>query len=122
MSAEVYERYLRLKERHGVSDYAVAKACGIGQSTFTDWKNGRSTPKADKLKKIADYFGVSLEYLMGEEEPDPEVVAPDEKEYLQILKDDPRYKVLLHAAKDLDDDDFKAVADFAERLRRTYRD
>ena len=32
---------------------------------FSSWKNGISKPKADKIKKIADYFGVSTDYLLG---------------------------------------------------------
>ena len=50
----------------------VGKATGIAGSTFTDWKTGRSAPKQDKLQKIADYFGVTLDYLMtGEEQNSP---------------------------------------------------
>ena len=52
---------------HGTSVYRVAKATGIPNSTFTDWKNGRSCPKADKLIKIADFFGLSLDGLLGRE-------------------------------------------------------
>lgn len=36
--------------------------------TMTDWKSGRSVPKVDKLKILADYFGVSLEYFLEGEE------------------------------------------------------
>ncbi|MBQ9761180.1 MAG: repressor LexA [Clostridia bacterium] len=37
----------------------------MSASTFSDWKNGRSTPKADKLARIADYFSISLDELLG---------------------------------------------------------
>lgn len=43
----------------------MAKDTGISQVTLSDWKNGKSTPKNDKLQIIADYFGVSLDYLAG---------------------------------------------------------
>ena len=52
---------------HKTTVYRVAKATGIPNSTFTDWKNGRSCPKADKLIKIADFFGLSLDGLLGRE-------------------------------------------------------
>ena len=58
MSYEVFECLLREK---GVKAYDVAKATGIASSTLTDWKKGRSTPKADKLQKIADYFEVPID-------------------------------------------------------------
>jgi transcriptional regulator with XRE-family HTH domain len=46
--------------------YQVAKATGISSVTFTDWKKGRYTPKVDKLLKIAQYFGVTVEYFLDE--------------------------------------------------------
>lgn len=51
------------------SVYKVSKATGIAASTFSDWKHGRSVPKADKLRLIADHFGVSVNYLMDGDTP-----------------------------------------------------
>lgn len=60
----MYEIYLKLLKDKGVKTSDVCKATGIVASTFTDWKKGKSKPKQEKLLKIADYFGVSLDYLM----------------------------------------------------------
>lgn len=60
-----YHKFEALLERNNTTVYRVAKATGISNSTFTDWKNGRSKPKTDKLKLIADYFGVSLDVLLN---------------------------------------------------------
>ncbi|MBQ9805488.1 MAG: helix-turn-helix domain-containing protein [Clostridia bacterium] len=60
-----YLAFEKLLKTHRVSVYQVAKATGISSSTLCDWKNGRSTPKADKLARIADYFSISLDELMG---------------------------------------------------------
>lgn len=60
-----YSVFAQLLKSEGATVYQVAKATGIAASTFTDWKNGRSTPKADKLAKIADYFSISLDEMMG---------------------------------------------------------
>jgi transcriptional regulator with XRE-family HTH domain len=59
----MYEIYCNLRDSRGIKDARVAEATGIGKSTFSDWKSGRSVPKQDKLKKIADYFGVPIEYF-----------------------------------------------------------
>ncbi len=40
------------------------KTPGIAQSVLSDWKTGRSKPKADKLKILADYFGVPIDYFL----------------------------------------------------------
>ena len=45
----------------------IAASIGVSKGTFSDWKNGRSTPKTEKLRLIADYFGVSLEYMIGKD-------------------------------------------------------
>ncbi len=63
-----YHIFENLLKAHETTVYRVAKATGISATTFTDWKNGRSAPKADKLKRIADYFGVSLAYMLGIED------------------------------------------------------
>jgi len=86
----MYEIFVKLLEKYGLTAYKVSKATGIAGSTFSDWKNGRSNPKQDKLQKIADYFGVSLEYLMtGKEdvvkEKAPELSARDERDIKKDL-------------------------------------
>ena len=60
-----YARLEQLLAANHVTVYQVAKATGISASTFSDWKSGRSTPKADKLSRIADYFGIGLDELLG---------------------------------------------------------
>ena len=61
MDYQIFENLLKL---NGTTVYRVSKSTGISASTFTDWKNGRSVPKIDKIKLVADFFGVSLEYMM----------------------------------------------------------
>ena len=63
-----YKTFEGLLKMHNLTVYRVSKETGIAQSTFSDWKSGRSTPKTDKLKKIADFFDVSVSYLLGGEE------------------------------------------------------
>lgn len=64
----MYNKYVKLRDQRGTSDYRVAMDTGIPKSTFSDWKSGRSNPKVDKLKILADYFGVSIEYFLSDEE------------------------------------------------------
>lgn len=59
----MYEKYVKLREKKGVTDYRVAEDTGITKSTFADWKTGRSKPKFDKLLILAKYFDVPVEYF-----------------------------------------------------------
>ena len=60
----MYEIFEQLLQKNNVTAYKVSKETGVTQSTLSDWKRGRSTPKSDKLKILADYFGVSIEYFL----------------------------------------------------------
>lgn len=60
----MYDIFEKLLNEYGVTAYRVAKETGISTATLTQWKNGTSTPKQDKLQLIADYFGKSVDYLL----------------------------------------------------------
>ena len=64
-----YEVFDRLCKEKGVTAYQVAKETGVSTATLSSWKVGRYTPKAEKIKKLADYFGVSPEYFHAGKEP-----------------------------------------------------
>ena len=61
-----YNKYAKLKEEKGVTDYRVAKDTEIATTTLYDWKNGISVPKLDKLMILANYFGVPIEYFLSD--------------------------------------------------------
>ena len=84
----MYEIYCKLRDSKGVKDSDVVKATGITKSTFSDWKSGRSKPKNDKLQKIADYFGVTIDYLMTgieDKKESPVLTARDERDIAKDL-------------------------------------
>ena len=71
-----YQKFERLLKERGATVYRVSKETGIPASTFTDWKSGRSVPKAEKLIKIAAFFEVPLEYLLDGAEKAPRRTIP----------------------------------------------
>ena len=85
----MYEIFEKLCIQHNVTPYRVCKETGITTATISNWKAGRYVPKADKLQKIADYFGVSLSYLMsGKEESEkkePALTPKDQRDIEKIL-------------------------------------
>lgn len=68
-----YKKYAELLAKNNISSYKVSKDTGLYSPLFSEWKSGKSIPKVDKIKIIADYFGVSIEYFL-EGEPEKEVV------------------------------------------------
>ena len=85
----MYDRFQMLLDQKGIKPSDVAKTTGIRASTFSDWKKGRYTPKLDKLQKIADYFGVPVEYFSGEpEQPKSILDTKIPKDLRRILEDE----------------------------------
>lgn len=62
----MYEIFDKLLKERDITAYRVSVDTGVSQSSLSDWKTGKSKPKYENMKKIADYFGVSVEYLNGE--------------------------------------------------------
>ena len=61
---KMYENFAKLLCKTDKTAYQVSKDTGIAQSVLSDWKRGRSKPKVEKLKILADYFGVSVDYFL----------------------------------------------------------
>nr|WP_288977707.1 helix-turn-helix transcriptional regulator [uncultured Blautia sp.] len=62
----MYQKFADLLDKHHKTAYQVSKVTGISTATLTNWKYGRYKPKVDKLKILADYFGVSIDYFLEE--------------------------------------------------------
>lgn len=60
-----YEKYAVIRDSKGLKDSDIAKNAGIYQSVFSDWKKGKSAPKADKMQKIAAALGMDYFEFVG---------------------------------------------------------
>lgn len=63
----MYGSYARRRDEKGLTDYRVCKETGIAPASMSDWKAGRTVPKADKLYAIARYLGCTIEDLLEED-------------------------------------------------------
>lgn len=105
----MYEVFRKLCEGKGVTPYAVCKAIGIRQVTISDWKNGRSIPKQDKMQLIADYFKVPMEYLMTGKMPAAHYGDPETAAIAQAVLENKDLRGLFMAAKDAKPEDIQFV-------------
>lgn len=118
----MYEIYCKLRDKKGVKDATVAKETGINKSTFSDWKSRRSAPKGEKLQKIADYFGVSIEYLTTGEQPENYYLNDETAEMAQAIFDDPNLRALFSAAKGTTPDQMKLAEQMLRQFKETNPD
>lgn len=120
----MYEIFENLCNKNNVTPYRVCKETGLTTATISNWKAGRYTPKQDKLQKIADYFNVSLEYLMtGEEKEGGEkyYLNDETAEMAQTLFENKNLRVLFDAAKDATPEDLKTTYDMLMALKKKER-
>lgn len=117
----MYEIYCKLRDAKGCKDADVARETGVTKSTFSDWKNGRSNPKDEKLKKIADFFGVSVDYLRtGKEKEGGETYYLNEEtsKMAQDIFENKELRLLFDAAKDASPEDLETVHSMLLALKR----
>lgn len=58
-------RLKELRQKKGDTQEVVAKAMGVTRRGYQKWENEESQIKSDKSQQLADYFGVSVGYLLG---------------------------------------------------------
>lgn len=114
----MYSVYAELRDNKGVRDSDVAKELGFPPSTFSDWKKGKSTPKYDKLKMIADYFGVSVEYLTTGEQPEGYYLNKETAEIAQEIFDNKELRLLFDASKNARPEQLKLLHEMMLSLKR----
>lgn len=124
----MYEIFEKLLKEKGVTTYQVAKATGISTASFTGWKQGKWNFKTDKLQKIADYFGVSVDYLLtgkNEEASDSEnevyYLNNETADIAQKIFENKELKVLFDAAQDAQPEDLGTVYQMLLALKRKER-
>jgi len=77
----IYDTIKKLCDERSLSIYAMCSETGISRSVLTELKAGRSkTLSAKHLAKIADYFGVSVDYLLGKESNSNELIGTEKQE------------------------------------------
>ena len=66
---EFAEVLLQLRERTNITQKTLAAVLGITPSVISQYEKGKAMPGYDVMQKIADYFHVSVDYLLGREKP-----------------------------------------------------
>ena len=82
------ERILDLMKERGVNATKLTADTGIASNSITEWKNNRAKPGTDAIIKIADYFGVTTDYLLGKSN----IPTPPTPDIAAILEENARLK------------------------------
>ena len=112
-----YDRFKLLCDQKGVSCNKAALEIGLSNATPTKWKKTNATPSGETLDKIAAYFGVSTDYLLGKENKK----APTEDGERSVSDDELKFALWGDCA-DISDDDLADVRRYAAFVRERKKD
>ncbi len=101
------DKILHLLKSRQIEQQEFAKAIGVGKHVISEWKNGKTKSYLKHIDKIADFFEVSTDYLLGQEK-----TAPAEQSF---TKDELEF---LHLIETLTEDEKQKVIDYADLLKR----
>lgn len=101
----MYEQIKALCKARKITIKELEAAAGIGQRTIYRWDE--NSPSMDKVAAVADFFGVSIDQLVGREAPH----YANEK-----------LGLLLSASESLRPEDLDLVVNMAQRLKESYKD
>lgn len=114
--ANLSERIKSLRKEHNMTQSELGKILGIGKTTISMYENGNSNPDDDLKQKIADYFNVSVDYLLG---------RSDIRESAEKLLKDPKTTIALHNGNGIDDElpeeAKKEIENFIEYVKNKYK-
>lgn len=113
---DTFDRIEYLLRTNGMSQSDLSKATGISTGLISQWKKRTQNPSISKLAVVADYFGVTVDYLLGKEEK-PVATEDDElNEYLEELKTRPEMRMLFSLAKGATKQDVEQAVAIVEAL------
>ena len=126
-----YDTLKKLCEEKNISPSKAATECGISRSTVTWWKQHKTSPNSEQVSKLAEYFGVSTDYLLGndqKEKPAQNVQVRDEHDNIVVLDDEtrnlidslrskPEMKMLFSVSKNATKEDIIRTVKIIEALK-----
>lgn len=118
----MYENYERILIAKGLTNYKVSKDTGIAQSVLSTWKTRGTTPRVDKLQILADYLGVTVDYLLGVQTDAHHYIDNETARIAQDIFDNPDKRALFEATEDCPPEYLRIASDMLRRLKETNPD
>lgn len=111
-----------LRRENNLTSRELAKLLNVSQPTITRWENGLQEPSKKNVKKLASYFNVSSDYLLGlTDEREPYKKPMKFEEALKILENTKRNDDIIkitNSIKNLSDDQLHALAMIADSFTK----
>lgn len=99
----ILERIKKLCKQHDMNIYQLEEALGFGRNTIYQWN--KRTPGIDRLQKVADYFNVTTDYLLGRTDKPSIESAEPESDDLDVMLD----RMMSFDGEPMDDHDREVI-------------
>lgn len=116
----IYERIKEVSAEKGYSINKLEKELGLPRSSIS--KYNRNVPSMDKIKLIADFLGVSIDYLMNGKESEGYYLNEESAKIAQEIFDDPNLRALFSAARGVKPEQMKLAEQMLRQFKETNPD
>lgn len=113
-----------LREKRGLSQASLAKDLNISQASLAMYETNKRKPNVEMLDSIANYFGVTTDYLLGRT-PTPSFTAKDERDIQKVVGDlidglsnENSLAYLRNGGEEIDEDDAELIKAALEKVAR----
>lgn len=113
-----------LREKRGLSQSSLARDLNISQASLAMYETNKRKPNVEMLDSIANYFGVTTDYLLGRT-PTPEFTAKNERDVQNIVEDlinglsnENSLAYLRNGGEEIDEEDAELIKAALEKVAR----
>lgn len=125
-SDERTKRLRKAVENSGYSQTQLCEITGINKGALSSYLSGRYYPKQQAIEKLSEALNVPIFWLMGydtdsdsdSQEEDSYYIDKEARELAQFLYENPKYKILFDAAKDVSADDLEMVKTIIDKFKK----
>lgn len=102
-----------LRKKAGIQQKELAISIGVSRPTVSEWESNKKDPSGERLKKLAEYFGVDELMILGKGVVD---LSDDQDSIRERLRRDPNYRMLFNAAENAKPEHIRAAAAMLKSL------
>lgn len=118
---EVFSKRLRhYLKINGITQLELSKKLGVGTTSVYNWCNGIKTPRMDKVDAMCELFQCKRSDLMEDKDDsdnnDTYYLNDDAKDMAQFMYENPEYKVLFDASRNVKKEDIAFVKEMIDRM------
>lgn len=111
----IAENIKALRKKYNLTQAQLGEIAGVSDKAVWTWENGTAEPRMGAIQKIADYFNIKKSDIVDDKPS--YYLNPDAAAFAQEIADRPGLRALFSAARDVNEEDLKLVADMVKRFK-----